>query len=136
VFLFINSLPHVCKSSEKQHIVLMGCRLQSSVSISIRSVHDNPDIFPEPEKFIPERWLESEDIDHWLVVFGKGSRSCIGLKYVFLLVPLFCASTSFPLFTPRDTIKTGSHCCILQCRVDGALSLSRQFLQSSGHELV
>lgn len=44
-------------------------------------VHDNPDIFPEPGSFNPERWLEHADLDHWLVVFGKGPRSCIGLKY-------------------------------------------------------
>ncbi|KAL2786798.1 cytochrome P450 [Aspergillus keveii] len=64
----------------------------SSVSISIRSVHDNPDIFPEPEKFIPERWLESEDLDHWLVVFGKGSRSCIGLNVAWMELYLCLAN--------------------------------------------
>ncbi|KAL8867965.1 MAG: hypothetical protein Q9174_005310, partial [Haloplaca sp. 1 TL-2023] len=49
------------------------------VSIAIRTVHDNPDLFPDPASFSPERWLENPDLDHWLVVFGKGSRSCIGL---------------------------------------------------------
>ncbi|KAL9586166.1 MAG: hypothetical protein Q9212_001087 [Teloschistes hypoglaucus] len=64
------------------------------VSIAIRTVHDNPKLFPEPEKFIPERWIETEDLDHWLVVFGKGSRSCIGLNVAWLELYL-CLSNFF-----------------------------------------
>ena len=56
-------------------------------------VHTNPDIFPEPERFKPERWLESdseksESLDAYLVAFSRGPRSCLGIKYVFLLGPL------------------------------------------------
>lgn len=41
------------------------------------------DVFPEPESFLPERWLES-DSEHLTVMeksffaFGAGSRACIG----------------------------------------------------------
>ncbi|KAK8080611.1 trichodiene oxygenase [Apiospora hydei] len=56
----------------------------TSVSTAIRAVHDNPDLFPDPEQFIPERWLENDGLDHWLVVFGKGSRSCIGLNIAWM----------------------------------------------------
>ncbi|RYP76854.1 hypothetical protein DL769_003540 [Monosporascus sp. CRB-8-3] len=56
----------------------------TSVSIAIRTVHDNPDLFPEPASFIPERWLAPEASDHWLVVFGKGPRSCIGLNVAYM----------------------------------------------------
>jgi cytochrome P450 len=50
--------------------------------MSVRMVHDNESIFPDPEKFIPERWLgpEAKDADKWLVVFSKGPRQCIGMK--------------------------------------------------------
>ncbi|KAH9863981.1 hypothetical protein J1614_009914 [Plenodomus biglobosus] len=43
-------------------------------------VHYNASIFPEPDKFIPERWLESNDLDHWLVAFSRGARMCLGIK--------------------------------------------------------
>lgn len=54
--------------------------IQTTVSIAIRMVSDSPDIFPEPESFIPERWLGSESLEHWLVVFSKGPRACLGVK--------------------------------------------------------
>ncbi|KAK7049988.1 hypothetical protein VNI00_005419 [Paramarasmius palmivorus] len=52
------------------------------VSIGNTFVHMNPDIFPEPERFYPERWLEDKDhsLDRYLVALGKGPRSCIGIK--------------------------------------------------------
>lgn len=48
-------------------------------------IHENKDIFPEPMKFKPERWLEKrlEDappLDRYLVTFTKGSRQCAGIK--------------------------------------------------------
>ncbi|KAI0804628.1 cytochrome P450 [Irpex lacteus] len=55
------------------------------VGISNRFVHLNPQLFSEPLAFKPERWLEtrkddSESLDHWLVAFSKGPRSCLGLN--------------------------------------------------------
>jgi cytochrome P450 len=44
------------------------------------------DIFPEPSKFKPERWLDqmsegrtTSRLDKYTVSFGKGSRNCIGI---------------------------------------------------------
>ncbi|PYH77104.1 cytochrome P450 [Aspergillus uvarum CBS 121591] len=50
------------------------------VSITHRSIHDNADIFSEPTKFQPERWLgeKGKALDRWMVAFSKGSRQCIG----------------------------------------------------------
>lgn len=45
------------------------------------SVLKDPEIFPEPFSFKPERWLDKENrLDKYLVAFGKGSRGCIGIK--------------------------------------------------------
>lgn len=56
---------------------------QTTVGMSIFTIHNNPDIFETPEKFIPERWLgeKGKQLDQWNVAFSKGSRVCIGQKY-------------------------------------------------------
>lgn len=44
-------------------------------------MHRNPDAFPDPEKYDPERWLDPARafyLDKFLVPFSKGRRICIG----------------------------------------------------------
>ncbi|RDB18449.1 hypothetical protein Hypma_000256 [Hypsizygus marmoreus] len=52
------------------------------VSMGATIVHRNPEIFPEPYKFSPERWLQkdSQDLEKYLVAFSKGPRSCLGVN--------------------------------------------------------
>ncbi|THH01967.1 hypothetical protein EW026_g808 [Hermanssonia centrifuga] len=52
------------------------------VGISNSFVLLDGSIFPDPHSFRPERWLEpsSESLDHWLVTFCKGPRSCLGVN--------------------------------------------------------
>ena len=54
------------------------------VSMSPFSLHRNPDVFPQPLKFDPERWLrESSDLTEmkrWWWAFSSGGRMCIGLQ--------------------------------------------------------
>lgn len=53
---------------------------QTIVSCGSIFVHYNAGIFADPDKFIPERWLESSELDHWLVAFSRGPRACLGIK--------------------------------------------------------
>jgi cytochrome P450 len=50
--------------------------------MSIRNLHLDPEVFPEPEKFQPERWLGEHDVrmHKYLAPFQKGSRDCVGKK--------------------------------------------------------
>ncbi|KAK0671727.1 putative cytochrome P450 [Cercophora samala] len=44
-------------------------------------VHHNETIFPDPERFEPERWLpggSSEGMERYLVPFGMGNMMCVG----------------------------------------------------------
>ncbi|TEB16421.1 cytochrome P450 [Coprinellus micaceus] len=51
------------------------------VAMSVVFVHTNPDIFPQPLKFDPDRWLKetSSGLHNYLVAFSKGPRQCIGM---------------------------------------------------------
>jgi cytochrome P450 len=45
-------------------------------------MHRNPEIFPDPMKYDPERWMDQVDVrrlDHHMVPFGRGSRQCVGM---------------------------------------------------------
>ena len=47
-------------------------------------VNNDPEIFPNPLSFEPERWIEAEEkgfrLDRFMVSFGKGSRQCVGIN--------------------------------------------------------
>jgi hypothetical protein len=55
------------------------------VGMSSWMMHRNPIIWPEPDTFSPERWLDPDKarkLEKYLVAFTKGSRQCIGMQYV------------------------------------------------------
>ena len=54
------------------------------VGMSSIFMHYNPDVFPDPHTFNPDRWLQpgSSKLDEHLVAFSRGPRSCTGQKYV------------------------------------------------------
>lgn len=65
---------HYDDGSNPPWIIPAGTPISMSVSI----LHSNPDIFPEPYEFKPERWLENPRLDRYLFTFSKGTRNCIG----------------------------------------------------------
>ncbi|KAI0128329.1 cytochrome P450 CYP5280A1P [Xylariales sp. AK1849] len=67
------------------------------VSISAYTAHRDPEIFPEPEAFRPERWMMKGDdrLRDMLAVyipFSAGSRSCIGRNVTILMQLMFLAT--------------------------------------------
>lgn len=56
--------------------------------MGVTYVHYNEDIYPEPHKFDPERWLQpnSKALEKWLVPFSLGPRQCLGMKYVSIFL--------------------------------------------------
>lgn len=59
---------------------------QTPISQCNYFVHMDPAIFPEPFDFLPERWIEAKEkgdrLDKYMVSFSRGSRQCVGIKYV------------------------------------------------------
>ncbi|OQE41255.1 hypothetical protein PENCOP_c005G06048 [Penicillium coprophilum] len=57
----------------------------TSVSTAHPVIHMDPTIFPEPEKFDPDRWIRGgEELERYSVPFGKGSRRCIGMSVAYM----------------------------------------------------
>jgi len=58
--------------------------MQTPISLSTYLMHMDPQIFPNPSTFRPERWLEAKrtgfPLHKYLVSFSKGSRQCLGMK--------------------------------------------------------
>ena len=52
----------------------------SSIMVSIFNIHRNPDFWPNPTRFDPERFLDGNKSTHRLAFmpFGAGARKCIG----------------------------------------------------------
>ena len=50
-------------------------------------MHHDPEFYPEPDKFIPERFSEdakkTRDNETFLA-FGGGQRACIGMRFALL----------------------------------------------------
>jgi len=44
-------------------------------------VHRRPDLYPEPDQFRPERFLERKYAGHEWFPFGGGNRTCLGMAF-------------------------------------------------------
>nr|WP_199288943.1 cytochrome P450 [Pseudanabaena sp. FACHB-1998] len=51
----------------------------NAVLASIYLTHRRGDLYPEPEKFGPERFLERQFSPYEFIPFGGGSRRCLGM---------------------------------------------------------
>ncbi|KAJ9611203.1 hypothetical protein H2200_004386 [Cladophialophora chaetospira] len=71
----------------------------------------NADIYPDPKRFDPERWLKGEEskelLNKYLVTFSKGARRCIGmhLAYAELFLMLAAVFGQFDLELYQTTRK-------------------------------
>lgn len=64
----------------------------TTVQCYASTLHRTPEVFPEPEQWKPERWIESSPehlstMRRWFWAFGSGGRMCIGSNFAY-----FCKS--------------------------------------------
>lgn len=53
----------------------------SAIGVSVMLLHQNPDIYPNPTEFIPERFLGKTFSPFDYAPFGGGARRCIGAAF-------------------------------------------------------
>jgi cytochrome P450 len=82
---------------------------------SLILLHYNEELFPEPEKFRPERFLERKFEPHEFMPFGAGNRRCLGAAFAMFEMKVVLATLlkSRPLaladdqevgLVPRNTV--------------------------------
>ncbi|XP_075974124.1 cytochrome P450 4c3-like [Anticarsia gemmatalis] len=82
------SVPFICRYVTEE-LTVAGYRIPKNTyyNILITDMHRNPEIYPEPEKFIPERFLPENSATrhpYAYIPFSAGPRNCIGQKFALM----------------------------------------------------
>jgi len=56
----------------------------STVAFSHYVTHHSAELFPDPEKFVPDRWLEAQPTAYEYLPFSAGPRLCIGAPFAMM----------------------------------------------------
>ncbi|HYP55851.1 MAG TPA: cytochrome P450 [Solirubrobacterales bacterium] len=66
-----------------ESVEIGGHRLPAGVAVtpSIYLVHRNPRVYPEPDRFLPERFLDNPPGTYTWIPFGGGVRRCLGAAF-------------------------------------------------------
>jgi cytochrome P450 len=92
--------------------------------------HD-PNVYEEPESFIPERWLTADveklaKMETSFISFGDGSRTCVGKNLSLMemqkIVPQLLREYSIELADPKTTWKTKNQWFVQQSGLDCILA--------------
>lgn len=90
-------------SSASSSLGIAGVRVPGNTQVGVQSysLHRNPLVFPDPERFNHTRWLQTTSdeqrkrMEEWSWPFSSGSRSCIGqplaiMELKYLVSTLTC----------------------------------------------
>ncbi|XP_012945993.1 cytochrome P450 3A16 [Aplysia californica] len=103
-------LDRVCSDD----IEIRGIRIPKGVNATfpVCAIHRDPDLWPEPDKFIPERFTAENKANrhpYAHMPFGQGPRNCVGMRLALLemkvalaailqkLTPVRCEKTVYPM---------------------------------------
>ena len=92
--LRLNPVAPLVGRTLRQGLTLKGYDLPAGVpvGIGIVNVHRRADLYPEPEQFRPERFLEREYSAFEYLPFGGGSRRCLGAAFAVYEMKLVLAT--------------------------------------------
>lgn len=106
-----------------------GCRLPrgSTVVYSPYLLHHDPVSFPDPDRFLPERWLPGQDAgaSHGAMIpFAAGSRTCLGDTFSMAEATVTLATVAArwrlrhlpgPVEPPRPAATLGPRSLVMTC---------------------
>ncbi|KAF9459675.1 cytochrome P450 [Collybia nuda] len=78
----VTPIPRVVKPTDVQ-IAGHNIPVDTIVGLGVTFVHLNPDLYPEPKRFWPERWNQpnAKELEmSYLVPFSRGPRMCLGVN--------------------------------------------------------
>ncbi|KAF9226991.1 cytochrome P450 [Gyrodon lividus] len=90
---------------------LMGYALPPGTVVATQSwsMHRDSNVFPSPDTFLPDRWLQGPDIiakmSQSLMPFGTGSRMCGGMNLAHMMLRTTVAAVvrNFNIVAPPET---------------------------------
>ncbi|ADI66158.1 cytochrome P450 [Trichormus azollae] len=90
------TLPRIVKTPTK----IMGYEFVPGTLLApcIYLTHRRPDLYPEPKKFKPERFLERQYSQYEYLPFGGGNRICIGMAFAMFEMKLVLATVLSQLY--------------------------------------
>lgn len=105
----------------------------------IRALHENPDLYPDPHIFRPERFLDSKPAGYTWIPFGGGPHMCLGNHFALMQIKTvlhtIARRTTLTTADPADEpikrkaiVNLPAHGCrvILQTRLPRPLTLTGQ----------
>lgn len=110
--LRINPLVTETLRKLREPLDLGGYRLPAGMGLALATVlaHYNPETYPEPDVFRPERFLERSFSPFQYMPFGGGHRRCIGAVFasyeMAVVLGVLLRRYNFQLLDPRPVVPT------------------------------
>jgi cytochrome P450 len=82
-----------------------GVPAGTPIAISILLVHHREDVYPEPDAFLPERWLGRKPGTYEWLPFGGGTRRCLGAALAMAEQCIVLSEMARPLDIEADDLK-------------------------------